>query len=267
MLRRLAACFAAAFFAAGAGLAPGPAAAAEGEACLGLVSSNDLPIRKVALSPGEVGITFVGHATFVIESPGGVKAATDYNDYVRPSIVPDIATMNHAHSTHFTHAPDPRIKQVLRGWNDTGGPARHDVTIGDMQVRNVPTSIRDFGGGTERDGNSIFVFQTAGLCVAHLGHLHHTLLPGHLKMLGHIDVLLVPVDGGYTLDMDGMFEVMQAINAPLMIPMHYFGTATLNRFLTRARERWPVERSDSPSIVVSRQSLPTSPKILVLPGQ
>ena len=47
----------------------------------------------------------------------------------------------------------------------------------------------------------------------HLGHLHHTLSPEHLKKLGRIDVLLVPVDGGYTLETFDMMEVLRSINA------------------------------------------------------
>lgn len=246
---------------------PGRSAAADSEPCMGLVSQRQFPVMRAAVGPGEVGLTFIGHSTFLIETPGGVLAATDYNDYVRPSVIPDLVTMNHAHSTHFTNAPDPRIKHVLRGWNSPGVPARHDVTIGDLQVRNVPTSIRDWGGGTEQDGNSIFVFQAAGLCIAHLGHLHHTLNAAHLKLLGHIDVLLVPVDGNYTLDMEGMLDVLRSINAPLMIPMHYFGSSTLNRFLARVQETWTVERSSTASITVSRATLPPAPKVLVLPGQ
>ena len=50
-----------------------------------------------------------------------------------------------------------------------------------------------------------------------------------------------------------------------MVPMHYFNPTTLNRFLARAKEHWPVEYSKSPSIVVSRAMLPTSPKVMVLP--
>jgi L-ascorbate metabolism protein UlaG (beta-lactamase superfamily) len=247
--------------------APGRSVADDRDPCMGLVSQRGLPIVRAAVGPGEVGLTFVGHSTFLIETPGGVLAATDYNDYVRPSVIPDVVTMNKAHSTHFTNNPDARIKHVLQGWNPAGGPARHDVTVGDMQVRNVPTSIRNWGGGTEHDGNSIFVFQAAGLCIAHLGHLHHTLNAAHLKLLGHIDVLLVPVDGNLTLDMDGMLEVLRSINAPLMIPMHYFSSSTLNRFLGRVGQSYAVERSPTASITVSRATLPTSPKVLVLPGE
>jgi L-ascorbate metabolism protein UlaG (beta-lactamase superfamily) len=241
-----------------------PAGAAE--ACPGLVAGRGPLVMPAALARDEVGITFVGHATFLIESPGGVRIATDYNDLVRPATTPDVATMNKAHSTHFTHRPDPGIRHVLRGWNPVGGPAGHDLEVGDVRIRNVVTNIRDWGGGTERDGNSIFVFQTADLCIAHLGHLHHTLTPEHLKQLGRIDVVLVPVDGSYTLDTEGMVEVLRALNAPLMVPMHYFGQATLRRFVDRVRQEWPVVFHDTNAIVVSRASLPHAPRLVVLPG-
>ena len=162
-----------------------------------------------------------------------MKIATDYNDYVKPRALPDIVTMNHAHSTHYTDHPDPGIKHVLRGWGPSPDqPARHDLQVGDVRVRNVPTNIRNYmSGGTERHGNSIFIFEIANLCIAHLGHLHHTLNQQQLNEIGRVDVVMVPVDGGVTLDIDGMTEVLAALKAPLMIPMHYFSTYTLRRFL------------------------------------
>ena len=42
----------------------------------------------------EIGLTFVGHATFLIETPQGVRIATDYNDATRPPVTPDVVTMN-----------------------------------------------------------------------------------------------------------------------------------------------------------------------------
>lgn len=232
------------------------------EACPGLVASRRLPIVPASLGGDEVRLTFVGHATFLIETAAGVRIATDYNDYVRPAVVPDIVTMNHAHSTHYTLNPDPGIRHVLRGWGGT----RHDLQVQDVRIRNVATNIRDWGNGTEMGGNSIFVFETAGLCIAHLGHLHHTLTPEHLKQLGRIDVVLVPVDGSYTLDSDGMSEVLQALNAPVMIPMHFFGETTLNHFIERSRQRYAILRQESPSIVLSRATLPGKATVIVLPG-
>ena len=250
-----------------AGLGGFAANAEEPQSCPGLVAFGPPLIRQAALGQDQVGLSFVGHATFLIETPQGVRVATDYSDSSRPAGTPDVATMNKAHSTHFSTHPDPAIQYVLKGWNPAGGPAHHDLTVRDVRIRNVSTNIRTYGSGTEYDGNSIFVLETAQLCIAHLGHLHHTLSPEHLRKLGRIDVLLVPVDGGYTLDTSDMMEVLRQVNAPLMIPMHFFGSSSLERFLASARAHFPVEFSDTASIMLSRAALPNSPKVLVLPGQ
>jgi L-ascorbate metabolism protein UlaG (beta-lactamase superfamily) len=240
--------------------------------CPGLISSAPPRVipaafRRAALASDQVRLTYVGHSTFLIESPQVVRIATDYNDYVRPPIVPDIVTMNKAHSTHYSLNPDPGIKLVLRGWRDDGKPAAYDQTFRDVRVRSVATNIRTWDGdGTERHGNSIFIFEVAALCIAHLGHLHHTLNQQQLNEIGRVDVVLVPVDGTYTLDVEGMLEVIKALKAPLMIPMHYFSSYTLNRFLDRVRSDYDVEIADTPSIVLSKATLPSKPKFLVLPG-
>jgi L-ascorbate metabolism protein UlaG (beta-lactamase superfamily) len=244
-----------------------PAKPEMNENCPGLVAQRGPRIIPAALAGDQVRITYIGHSTFLIESPRVVRIATDYNDYVRPPVLPDIATMNYAHSTHYTDHPDPAIAHVLRGWSsEPGKPVRHDITVKDVRVRNVPTNIRDFGGGTQRHGNSIFVFEIANMCIAHLGHLHHTLTQQQMNEIGRIDALLVPVDGSYTLDLDGMIEVIEGLKAPLIIPMHYFSTYTLTRFLDRMREKFDVEMSGTPSVVISKTTLPAKPKVLVLPG-
>jgi L-ascorbate metabolism protein UlaG (beta-lactamase superfamily) len=251
---------------------PGAGRAAAPDRCLALSRAPQPGLQHARFVPAqlqatEVRITFLGHSTFLIESAKGVRIATDYNDYYRPPFAPEIVTMNRAHDTHFTNHPDPGIKYVLRGWNPDGGPAQHDITLDDVRVRNIPTNIRDYQGGTSIYGNSIFVFELAGLCIAHLGHLHHTLTVQQLAQLGQMDVVLVPVDGSYTMDLDGMIEVLKAIKAPLMIPMHYFSSYTLERFLTRIRGAFEVEESALPTLVVSRASLPAQQKVLVLPGR
>ena len=245
------------------------------ENCPGMVAG--MPPRAIpaafnlaALSGDEVRISYVGHATFLIESPQGVKIATDYNDYVKPRVIPDIATMNHAHSTHYTDNPDPAIKHVLRGWGPSPDePARHDIQVGDVRVRNVPTNIRNYvTGSTEKHGNSIFIFEIANLCIAHLGHLHHTLTQQQLNEIGRIDAVMVPVDGSVTLDLEGMAEVLKSLKAPLMLPMHYFSTYSLRHFLDLLGEKtYEVEMAETSSVVISKTTLPTKPKLLVLPGR
>ncbi len=235
-----------------------------------LGGSNSGAFTLAALNSDQVRLTFLGHATFLIESPQLVRIATDYNDYIKSPVLPDIVTMNHAHDTHYTNHPDPAIKYVLRGWGEAPDqPAIRDVKYRDVRVRNVPTNIRSFyrSTTTERYGNSIFVFEIANLCIAHLGHLHHTLTQQQLNEIGRIDVLMAPVDGSYTLDLDGMMEVLSALKAPLIIPMHFYNQYILDRFLDRARKLWDVETAEIPSVVIAKTMLPAAPKVLVLPGR
>jgi L-ascorbate metabolism protein UlaG (beta-lactamase superfamily) len=250
---------------------PAPGKPEMRQSCPGLIASDrprtvPAAFDLAALPNDRVRITYSGHSTFLLESPKRVRVATDYNDYVRTPVLPDIVTMNHAHANHYTDRPDPDIKFVLRGWRDDGKPAGHDVSFGDVRVRSVSTNIRIWNGGTEFNGNSIFIFEMGNLCIAHLGHLHHTLTQQQLDEMGRIDVLLVPVDGAYTMDMEGMVEVVRAIKAPLMVPMHFVSASTLHQFLDRVSRQYDIEYAEVPTFVVSKEMLPTKPKFLVLPG-
>ena len=213
---------------------------------------------------GNVRLTFLGHSSFLIETPGAATVVTDYNGYVRAPEPPDVVTMNNAHSTHYTDYIEPEIEVVLRGWDPDGGVAEHDVTHRDLRIRNVPTNVRELGGA-RYNGNSIFVFEVASLCIAHLGHLHHVLTDVHLGELGMIDVLLVPVDGSYTMAQELMVEVIEQIRPPVIVPMHYFGSSTLRRFLGLIGERYEVDFREQPTITLSRDNLPYN-QVIVLPG-
>jgi L-ascorbate metabolism protein UlaG (beta-lactamase superfamily) len=230
------------------------------------VASAAPRMMRAAASPDTVTVTFLGHASFVIDSPQGVRAVTDYNGFNVPSDPPDIATMNHAHSTHYTDHPDPRIPHVLHGWRENGKPADIDLTVGDMHVANLPTNIRDLQGGTELYGNSIFLFESAGLCIAHLSHLHHLLTEQDLVLLGHIDVVMAPVDGAYTMSQADIAAVLDQIHPKLVLPMHYFMRDVVARFVELVHDRYAVRFSDSSTLRISRATLPERPTIVVLPG-
>jgi L-ascorbate metabolism protein UlaG (beta-lactamase superfamily) len=217
-------------------------------------------------APEGLRISFLGHASFLIETPQGVRAVTDYNGVNVPDDPPDIATMNHAHSTHYTDHPDPRIKYVLHGWRDDGGPAQIDVTYRDMHVSNLPTNIRDWQGGTEYYGNSIFLFESAGLCVAHLSHLHHLLTEQDVATLGHVDVVMAAVDGIYTMSQPDMVKVLDELQPRVVLPMHYPSRETLEQFLALEKDRYAVREFSPPTAVVSHATLPARPEIWVLPG-
>jgi L-ascorbate metabolism protein UlaG (beta-lactamase superfamily) len=224
-----------------------------------------------AADKNSVTITYVGHSTYQIETPGDVVIATDYNGVYRPPRLPTLVTMNRAHSTHYTLNPDPRIQHVLHGWSDDGAPARHEVTVGDVLVRNVTTDIRNFRFGfdassaMQKDGNSIFIFEVAGLCIGHLGHLHHKLDESHIAAIGRLDIVMVPIDDSVTMSLDGMADLTKRLRSSIVLPMHRLGTP-LRDFVQRAGAQFEVDMKPGPSFSVSLDTLPKTPTIVVLEG-
>lgn len=250
-------------------LSAAPVLAQSASRCIAMAQSVPR-VQLVALQPAqspqaEVRITFVGHATFRIETAGGLVIATDYAGFAGNGPLPDIVTMNNAHRTHYTDYPDPGIKHVLRGWNPAGGVAEHNLTVGDVYIRNVTTDIRSWMTGQfQKDGNSIFIFEVGGMCIGHLGHLHHALGPEHLGLIGQLDIVMVPVDGAYTMEQGAMIEVLKLLKARLIIPMHMFGPYSLASCLQRMDGSFEVETAKSATVTVTEASLPPQPKILVL---
>jgi L-ascorbate metabolism protein UlaG (beta-lactamase superfamily) len=215
---------------------------------------------------GDVKITFLGHATLFIETPGGVSIATDYSGAYPPPYTPEVVTMNKAHPSHYTLTPDPAIKYVLHGWSDTPGePARIRMTVGDTLIRNVASDIRSWGGGIQANGNSIFIFEVAGLCIGHLGHLHFELTDQQYAEIGRLDIVMVPVDGGLTMGADSMSRVVKRLRSSLILPMHRSGPP-IDQFLALFGPDFDVGYAPTPSVTVSLKTLPRKPLIYVLKG-
>jgi L-ascorbate metabolism protein UlaG (beta-lactamase superfamily) len=218
----------------------------------------------------EVAITYAGHSTYFIETPGGVRIATDYSGAYQSGRLPDVVTMNRAHSTHYTLFPDPRVPHVLHGWRDDGEPARINQRIGDVLIRNVTTDIRGYWGGDSgdamiRDGNSIFIFEVAGLCIGHLGHLHVPLDDSHLAAIGRLDIVMVPIDGTYTMSLDGISEITKRLRASVVLPMHRFATP-LEEFMRRIGQQFAIDVRNERTLRISRDSLPGAPTVIILDG-
>ena len=212
-----------------------------------------------------VRISYIAHASFLIQTQGGLSAVTDFTGFIGSAdLIPDVVTMNHAHSTHWTAHPDPAIPHVLPGWGDFGQGIEHHLDLGEMLVRNVSTDIRSPYGGVEERGNSIFVFEVEGLCIGHLGHLHHVPSDEQFAALGRLDVVMAAVDGGTTMPLPEMISVLKRLKSSVIIPMHWFSGFSLDRFLVDIRNDFPVERDGVSELVVSLQTLPDRPTVVVL---
>ena len=233
------------------------------------ISSNTAAIRIAQdVGPDEVIDTardLEGHARHAGVHAAGVVIATDYFGASGEGPLPDVVTMNQAQENHFTDFPDPAIPHVLRGWNPDGaGPAEHLLTLRDVTIRNVTTDLRGWGA-PGKDGNSIFVFEVADMCIGHLGHLHYELTEAQYALLGRLDIVMAPVDGTFTLEIGKMIEVLKTLKARLVLPMHSFGQYSLTRFLDGMKDEFEIVVNDSRTITVSLDTLPSRPTVMVLP--
>src|SRR6201990_3537071 len=259
------------------GLPVAPVAAEDssrGSECLAMANAppRALPVglRRTAAKTDEVAITYAGHSTYLIDTPGGVRIATDFNGVYRTGRLPDVVTMNRAHGTHYTLFPDPKIPHVLHGWGENGKPAHISQRVGDVYIRNVTTDIRryygdDGVGGMIKDGNSIFIFEVAGLCIGHLGHLHHTLDDSHFAAIGRLDILMVPIDGTYTMSLDGVSDITKRLRASVVLPMHRFATP-LHEFMDKIGKQFEVEMRSERTLRISRETLPSTTTVIILDG-
>jgi L-ascorbate metabolism protein UlaG (beta-lactamase superfamily) len=258
----------------GALISPAKAQDASRSECLAMArapyATTPVSLRLSDTKTDEVTITYVGHSTYYIDTPGGTRIATDYSGTYRTGRLPDVVTMNRAHSSHYTLFPDQAIPHVLHGWGVDGTPAKVALRVGDVFIRNVTTDIRrnffdDSGTDMIKDGNSIFIFEVAGLCIGHLGHLHHKLDDSHFAAIGRLDIVMVPIDGGYTMSLDGISEITKRLRASVVLPMHRFSTP-LEEFMERIGQGFAIDVRTERTLTISRATLPSTPTVIILKG-
>jgi len=235
---------------------------------VGMVERSAPRLHRASVVPMQaqaspVRLTFVGHATFLIESPEGVSLATDYNGHNVPRNTPDIVTMNRFHITHYTPYPDPAIKYVLRGWDPDGGVVRNHAKLKDLRIYSVPSNIQHYGTRTTHD-NSLFVFETGGICIAHLSHLHHDLTEEDVTRLGRIDVLIVPVDGYVTMSHAEVLHIISVIRPRLVLPCHWDLFGGPLAFAHRVQGQYPTKTTTSNVIELRQDMLPRQTEILFM---
>ena len=83
--------------------------------------------------------------------------------------------------------------------------------------------------------------------------------------VGRLDIVMAPVDGTFTLDLAQMIALMKTFKARIVLPMHAFGTYTLEQFVLGMADEFAVKVNEGPSMEVSYDTLPSRPTVMVLP--
>jgi L-ascorbate metabolism protein UlaG (beta-lactamase superfamily) len=174
----------------------------------------------------------------------------------------DLLLVTHEHLDHNGVEAIDGDPAILRS---TAG--RHESPIGEVVGVN---SEHDAVAGTERGPNTIFVFELDGVRVAHFGDFGQPGLRDEQKAaIGKVDLLIVPVGGGPTIDAAQAYEIVEQLKPRWVIPMHYRTPKIgflepADEFLERFGD--DVHRADEPSVDTSDLPVADGVPVAVVPA-
>lgn len=211
-------------------------------------------------------ITCLGHAKFLLELENGMHICTDPFDastgYPIADRTVDAVLVSHGHHDHSA----VETLKVTGPIVDTAGP--HTLAP-DVKVTAIPC-YHDDAEGQKRGKNLMFVLEAEGLRVAHLGDLGHLPNDEQKAALGHIDVMMIPVGGFFTIDAQQAKQVCDMIAPRVILPMHYrsqynagWPIAPVEDFLSLMSEK--AEHIDL--LRVTKGDMACQPRIAVLNAQ
>jgi L-ascorbate metabolism protein UlaG (beta-lactamase superfamily) len=108
----------------------------------------------------------------------------------------------------------------------TGAPAVLRSTAGQLDSPIGPVlavaSEHDAAAGTQAGPNTIFRFTLDGVRVCHFGDFGQAeLRPEQAAAIGAVDLLMIPVGGGPTIDGAAAVAIAERLSARWLVPMHY----------------------------------------------
>lgn len=213
-------------------------------------------------------ITYFGHSCFLVEAKDQTRVILDpyehgaYDGAVKYAPVDepaDVVLASHEHPDHSATGTIPGKPLVFL----------HPVSerVGAVTVTGIEVD-HDENGGEQRGKSTISIVDDGELRLVHLGDLGHILDEETVEELGHVDVLLIPVGGYFTIDHQGASAVVKALAPSIVIPMHYktskidFPIASADAFLETQNT---VQRMESPTIEVTKATLPPETTVMFLP--
>jgi len=211
-------------------------------------------------------ITWYGHSCFRLTERNFVTVVTDPFDHKTIGYDPlklkaEIVTISH-------DAPGHNNSDVVKGSTHVLAGAG-EFEIGGVFITAVQT---DSGSKKAKDNirNTIYVFDYDGITVAHLGDLQKIPTQSEIELLGTVNVALVPVGGGSSLNAAKAAEVVSMLEPNLVVPMHYSTPDSkiklddINKFI---KEMGLSKQPAQPLLKVSRSSLPDETHVVVLEYQ
>lgn len=177
-------------------------------------------------------IKHIGHAEFLIETESGVRIVTDPYDagcgYPLRKVTADVALISHHHHDHDAVENLKGEPRVI----DTAGENTPESGVRITALR----GFHDDAGGSRRGETLLFLIETEGLRIVHLGDLGCALDAEQAKILKAPDILMIPVGGFFTIDAAQAKETAALLGARIILPMHY---------KTEYNSEWPITDAEA----------------------
>ena len=153
-------------------------------------------------------LTWNGHSCFTFDTDLGSVVFDPYEtDYVPglhlPDLAADLVLCSHDHNDHC----------YPEGVRNTRRAVGFGVEIVD--------TFHDGEGGSLRGENKVHIIDVGGFRLAQLGDLGHVFTDAQFEAMGHIDALLVPMGGFYTIDAQQAKAICDRLQPRIIFPMHY----------------------------------------------
>jgi L-ascorbate metabolism protein UlaG (beta-lactamase superfamily) len=207
-------------------------------------------------------ITWYGHACFRLRGRSGTVVTDPYGDdigYSLPRVRADIVTVSHDHPDHAN------VKAVKGKPKVIEGPGEYEIK--GVFVIGIPTYYDDT---RTQPGirNTVYVVDMDGITICHLGDLRRVPTQSQVEELSEVDVLLVPVGGGSTLEAAKASDVISLLEPRIVIPMHYqtkflrgLKLQPVDLFL---KEMGVKDTVPQDGLTVTKSGLPTETQVVVM---
>lgn len=203
-------------------------------------------------------LTWYGLSCFRLSDRGQATVITDpyYSKVGLPSLKlkADVVTVSHEGTGHNNLAAVSGYSHALTG------PGEYE--IGGVFINGLSTAQRP-----EDRPNVVYVFDYGGLTVAHLGDMAQVPTQTQIESLELINVMLVPVGGGNSLNASQAAELVSMLEPNVVVPMHYATPGLklpldgVERFLN---EMGVTEVQQETSLRLTTSRLPEETEVVVL---
>lgn len=162
-------------------------------------------------------ITWYGHSCFLLQN-GQTKIVIDPHDGASiglrvPDTSADIVLMSHDHYDHNGSA-------FIQGDHEDHKFHNGCFTSHGIDFLGLDT-YHDHHQGSKRGHNTIYRFELDGISICHCGDLGCIPSDDVLDEIKGVDILLIPIGGYYTMELEEVMRLIDIIDPIVVIPMHY----------------------------------------------